>query len=132
MAIRYVYYFPVRTRRYFDIHATSFSRYGRCMDIETTSCAYGVITNLNILVTVIYSVKRERHVQALRQSTVKTDVNVKCPLHLVAHKDLVLSRSMICVFDPNIVDILSAELFQKKKIQSFIYNAYNFFFMRII
>ena len=29
-----------RTRRCFDIHATSFQRYGCCMDIETTSCAY--------------------------------------------------------------------------------------------
>ena len=31
---------PVRTRRCFDIYATSFQRYGCCMDIETTLCAY--------------------------------------------------------------------------------------------
>ena len=38
-----LYSFSVRTRRYFDIHTTSFQRYGRCMDIETTLYAYWII-----------------------------------------------------------------------------------------
>ena len=31
---------PVRTRRCFDVHTTSFYHYGCCMDVETTSCTY--------------------------------------------------------------------------------------------
>ena len=31
---------PVRTQRHFNVHTTSFKRYGRCMDVGTTLCAY--------------------------------------------------------------------------------------------
>ena len=33
---------PERTRGYFNIHALTlcYGRYGRCMDVQTTSCAY--------------------------------------------------------------------------------------------
>lgn len=31
---------PVRTRRYFDIHTTSFWSFRRCIDVKTTSCAH--------------------------------------------------------------------------------------------
>ena len=33
-------YVPAYTRRCFDVDSTSFERYGRQMDVETTLCAY--------------------------------------------------------------------------------------------
>ena len=36
-------YFPVCTQRYFNVHTTSFQHYGRCIDVETTSCAGWVL-----------------------------------------------------------------------------------------
>ena len=33
---------PANTRRCFDVDSTSFERYGRQMDVETTLCAYWV------------------------------------------------------------------------------------------
>ena len=38
--MKYEWYNPVRTQRCFDVHTTSFQRYGRCMNVKTTSCAY--------------------------------------------------------------------------------------------
>ena len=35
---------PVRTRRCFEVRTTSFWRYGCCMDVKTTSCAYWAIS----------------------------------------------------------------------------------------
>ena len=39
---------PVRTQRCFDVHTTSFQRYGRCMDVKTTSCAYWDLVYINV------------------------------------------------------------------------------------
>ena len=43
--IRYVFYinkYPANTRRCFDVDSTSFERYGRQMDVQTTLCVYWV------------------------------------------------------------------------------------------
>ena len=37
---RYSLRTPAITRRWFDVDSTSFERYGRQMDVETTLCAY--------------------------------------------------------------------------------------------
>ena len=41
--------FPANTRRCFDVDSTSFERYGRQMDVETTLCAYWVYENFLLL-----------------------------------------------------------------------------------
>ena len=34
--------YPVRTQRHFNVYTTTSQRYGRCIDVETTLCAYRV------------------------------------------------------------------------------------------
>ena len=34
--------FPIRTQRCFDVYLTLSKRYGRCIDVEATLCAYRV------------------------------------------------------------------------------------------
>ena len=55
------YLYPVRTQRCFDVHMTSFERYGRCIDVKTTSSAYWIlISNLNWLKTQFSHISSER------------------------------------------------------------------------
>ena len=41
--------YPANTRRCFDVDSTSFERYGRQMDVETTLCACCVRVNFSRL-----------------------------------------------------------------------------------
>ena len=46
--------YPDNTRRWFDVVSTSFDRYGRQMNVETTLCAYWVLI-LKILFNKIFN-----------------------------------------------------------------------------
>ena len=44
---------PVRTQRCFNVHTTSFERYGRCIDVKTTSYAYWEMRQIVISTNII-------------------------------------------------------------------------------
>ena len=75
------YNIPANTRRCFDAVSTSFDRYGRQMDVETTLCALlGINTILVDRMLKIISTERERK----RRTTIRSSIYLPTTILLVS------------------------------------------------